>query len=241
MGFFDLFRKKYSQKVEGYFIDKKRCINCGALISNDEKICKFCHHNQENSVTIKQLDILTAVNYALYYDAKLHNSLSERAKEFITEFSAKNKYLPIIINELFFMQLSLLYILFLSHFEKHRKYKAIVDEYQSRIEKLLSDLFEHDNLGDIVAFFYTRVEQFSKAYASQDPIKTIAKMLQLIIELHVCYDENNPMKEALMSENLNMTAEIYAMPSIRHFMPCFIYVSNVISAYKAMLNKWEIK
>jgi hypothetical protein len=168
MGFFDFFKKKSDYKEEGDFFDQKYCINCAALIPKGENICHLCHHNQDYPIIKRQLDIATAVNSALYvfYDPNTHKSLSEGGNKFITEFSAKNKYLPVIINELFFMELSLLYILFLSYFDEHPKNKDIIVAYQSGIDKLLLDLFEKENLEEIMAFFYTRVKQFYKGFVS---------------------------------------------------------------------------
>jgi hypothetical protein len=224
--------------VKEVLLAKKNCINCGLLISKDERICNLCHHDQDEPVTKKYLDILLAVNSAFYilYDPERHQIL----KNIANDLSLDNNHINAVYKQLVFVDLSLLYNLFLFRFDNHPKFDDIVITLQDAVENLLTVLFKEGNIEDIAAFFYLRAVQIKKAFTSQDPINALSKMLQLII-LKICNDEDKAMPKTMMSEDFYMAAEMFAPPSIHQFTRCANFIGNAIMFYETVFNKWEIK
>ena len=236
MGFFDYIRKLFDRKVEEPFPDINICINCMAKISKSDRICKFCHHDQDKPVKKRQVDILTAVDSAISIGPTACKHFEEVAGNLTKDIKYKGK----VYTELSLIYLSLNYVLFLDQYINHQKYKDIVLALQEGIDNLFLTLFDKTDYEFMITYFYSRVNQIQKAFSSQDPVNAISKMLQVIIAMRFG-DEDETMREKLMSENLYMMAEMFAPPSIHQFTQCYIFISSVIIAAKILYNKWEIQ
>ncbi len=246
MGLSNMFKKLFKRKNNDYSIlDSKYCINCSNLIKSDTDICSKCGHNQNMPVVKKKADVSSMVDAFLltYCNQELMSKTVNQFKELISDFEIRDddKKAIKIQNELFIMDIAVRYILILHHYSGNYKYNELKNELDNRIMQLMADVWGEDNLDNSCQFLIKRISQYQKAFSRDDPIKTIAKMIQFIIEKIAFFDSEQSYNETINSDSLYIAADLFAMPLITHFMPCHIQVSGLIISYKTFLNRWELE
>ncbi|MGB8991273.1 MAG: hypothetical protein WCD80_04385 [Desulfobaccales bacterium] len=193
----------------------------------------------------KKTDILSMVDaiFVTYYNKQLMSKIVNLHDELLNEFeiSDDDQNGIEIKNELIIMDIVIKYIITLEHYKNYYKYNELKDKLDRKIKQLLADLWGQDNLNDLYQFLMKRCYQYQKAFSKEDPIKTIAKMVQLIIEKIAFFDSEQVYDKATNNDNLYIAADMLAMPVITHFMPCHILVGNSIITYRTFLNKWELE
>jgi hypothetical protein len=246
MGLSDMFKKIFKGKSNDLpIIDGKFCINCSSLIKKTDIICNNCKHNQNIQIKKKITDVVSMVEafFSTYYNQELVSKIVNQFNLLINEFEIRDddKKVIEIQNELFIMDISVRYILILRHYLNNNKYNELKNNLDINIKQLLVDLWGQDNSNNLYQFLTKRVSQYQNAFNQDDPVKTIAKMVQFIIEKIAFFDSEQSYNETVNSDSLYMAADIFAMPLITNFMPCYIQVSGLIISYKTFLNRWELE
>ena len=198
-------------------------------------------------IQMKRTDISSATDAicAPFYIKRTFETKLDLYKEIICDyFEVEPKNEPLINkiqNELIIMDVALNYILFIDRYEHHPKIDEIINVANSKISKFILDMWGSDNYNESLSYFKMRVRQFLKAFNQDNPIKTLAKMMQFIIEKKIYFDNIPDYNKGNESEALYMIAEHWAMPVIQHFIPCQVYIGNAIPAIKEVFNRWEIE
>jgi hypothetical protein len=178
-----------------------------------------------------QAGVIAAFEYGLklYYDQDYMEGYKKSINDFINKYFNNQNIdalaAELISQEIFLLDLSLICVYFLKFCEQHQKIAAITEIINDKIESLFDDMgysFEIKNI------FHRRKKQYGSAFASENHVQTIARMLQFIIDRITYFPVYNSYLEATMADTLWITAEEWDVSNMNCFLECLTHIKKII-------------
>jgi len=252
MGIFEFLKKLSGKKSSEHSLSKYKlfmCANCFNPMTQDEKVCSDCGHNQDNPVIKKQTNIEQMIygSFVEFYDKNAYIALVNSFNDYIERWdnarelcSDKEKVNQIYI-ELFVLQLTLKSNLFFMHYSKHPYIKKFSDLLSTKVFEIINKLcsINEEQCKFMNSLFNYRSKLYFVLLQDQDFLNRIADVLACITGFIDSGDwktiiDLDPDIDMFIKEKFTL------FPSIHAHLNCYIHIVNIVYPYKLLLNKWEI-
>ncbi|MGO8761921.1 MAG: hypothetical protein ACLP2P_08485 [Desulfobaccales bacterium] len=252
MGIFDFLKKLSGKKSSEHSLSKYKllmCANCFNPMTQDEKVCSDCGHNQDNQVIKKQTNIEQMIygSFVEFYDKNAYIALTNSFNDYIERwdntrklFNDKKKVNQIYI-ELFVLQLTLKTNLFFMHYSKHPHFKEFSDLLSTKVSEIIIKLctVNEEQCIFMNSLFNYRSNLYFVLLQDQDSLHRIADVLVFITG----FIDSGHWKTIIdLDPDIDMfiKEKFTLFPSIHAHLNCYIHIVNIVYPYKLLLNKWEI-